>query len=79
VTADLKMLAIESLSGAIFDLASGEEFTLLLADNAILGRAFVALPINLPGTAYANGLQARDRIRALLEEIARRHIESPPA
>ena len=79
VTADLKTLAIESLSGAIFGLAPGEELTRLLADNAILGRAFVALPINLPGTAYAKGLKARDRILALLEEIARRHIDSPPA
>jgi cytochrome P450 len=77
VTADLKMLAIESLSGTVFSLARGEELSRLLADNAILGKAFVALPINLPGTAYAKGLQARDRILALLEEIARRHIDSP--
>jgi cytochrome P450 len=79
VTADLKTLAIESLSGAIFSLAPGEELSRLLADNAILGKAFVALPINLPGTAYAKGLKARDRILALLEAIARRHIDSPPA
>lgn len=79
VTADLKTLAIESLSGAIFDLGPGEELTRLLADNAVLGKAFVALPINLPGTAYANGLRARDRILALLEVIAQRHIDSPPA
>ncbi len=79
VTADLKTLAIESLSGAIFDLQPGEELTRLLADNAILGKAFVALPINMPGTAYTKGLQARDRILVLLEEIARRHIDSPPA
>ena len=79
VTADLKTLAIESLSGAIFSLAPGEELSRLLADNAILGKAFVALPINLPGTPYAKGLKARDRILALLEGIARRHIDSPPA
>src|SRR5271165_6899859 len=79
VTADLKTLAIESLSGAIFSLAPGEDLSRLLADIAILGTAFVALPINLPGTAYANGLKARDRILALLEEIARRHIDAPPA
>ena len=36
VTAVLKTLAIESLSGAIFDLQPGEELTRLLADNAIL-------------------------------------------
>src|SRR5208282_4305991 len=79
VTADLKTLAIESLSGAIFDLAPGETLTRLLADIEVLGKAFTALPINLPGTAYANGLKARDRILALLEEIASRHISSPPA
>lgn len=79
VTADLKTLAIELLAGAILGLEPGEELTRLLADNAILGSAFVALPINLPGTAYSNGLKARDRILALLEEIAQRHINSPPA
>jgi cytochrome P450 len=79
VTAELKTLAIESLAGAIFGLEPGPELTRLLADNAILAKAFVALPINLPGTDYARGLQARDRILALLEEIVRRHIDSPPA
>jgi hypothetical protein len=38
-------------------LGPGEELTRLLADNAILGKAFVALPINLPGTAYEKGLR----------------------
>ena len=79
VTADLKTLAIESLAGAIFGLEPGEELTRLLADNAILAKAFVALPIPLPGTTYTKGLQARDRILALLEEIVRRHVDSPPA
>jgi cytochrome P450 len=78
VTAELKTLAIESLAGAIFGLEPGEELTRLLADNAILAKAFVALPISLPGTAYRRGLQARDRILALLEQIAQRHIDSPP-
>jgi cytochrome P450 len=64
VTAELKTLAIESLAGAIFGLEPGEELARLLADNAILAKAFVALPINLPGTAYAKGLQARDNSRA---------------
>lgn len=79
VTADLKTLAIESLAGAIFGLEPGEELSRLLADNAILASAFVALPIGLPGTAYSKGLQARDRILALLEKIAQRHIDAPPA
>jgi len=79
VTAELKTLAIESLASAIMGLEPGEELTRLLADNAILAKAFVALPINLPGAAYAKGLQARDRILALLEAIVRRHVDSPPA
>jgi cytochrome P450 len=79
VTPDLKTLAIESLAGAIFGLEPGEELTRLLADNAILAKAFVALPINLPGTAYAKGLEARDRILALLENIVQRHLISPSA
>ncbi len=78
VTVELKTLAIESLAGAIFGLEPGPELTRLLADNAILAKAFVALPIGLPGTAYSKGLQARDRILALLGEIAQRHIDSPP-
>lgn len=79
VTAELKTLAIESLAGAIMGLAPGEELTRLLADNAILAKAFVALPINMPGSAYARGLQARDRILALLEAIVQRHIDAPSA
>jgi len=77
VTAELKTLAIESLAGAIFGLEPGQELTRLLADNAILAKAFVALPIPLPGTAYSKGLQARDRILVLLEGIVRRHVDSP--
>jgi cytochrome P450 len=79
VTAELKTLAIESLAGAIMGLEPGEELTRLLADNAILAKAFLALPINLPGTGYTRGLQARDRILALLETVVRRHLDSPPA
>ena len=78
VTAELKTLAIESLAGAIMGLEPGEELTRLLNDNAILAKAFVALPINIPGTAYAKGLQARDQILALLEAIVRRHVDAPP-
>jgi len=79
VTADLKTLAIESLAGAVLGLAPGDELSRLLADNAILAKAFVALPIELPGTDYTKGLQARDRILALLEQVAQRHIDAPPA
>jgi cytochrome P450 len=79
VTAELKTLAIESLAGAILGLEPGDALAQLLADNAILARAFVALPIGLPGTAYTKGLQARDRILALLDKLAQRHIDAPPA
>lgn len=57
----------------------GDELSRLLADNAVLARAFVALPLNLPGTDFARGLRARDRILALLEGVAQRHIDSPAA
>jgi cytochrome P450 len=76
VTADLRTLAIESLAGAILGLEPGPVLTRLLADNAVLAKAFVALPIDMPGTAYAQGLQARDRILALLEEIVQQHVDS---
>jgi cytochrome P450 len=78
VTPDLKTLAIEALAGAILGLDPGDELARLLADNAILAKAFVALPIGLPGTAYTKGLQARDRILALLEAIVQRHLDAPP-
>ena len=78
VTKDLKIFAIEFLASAILGLEHGDELTRLLADNAILAKALVALPINLPGTTYAKGLEARDRIFALLEGVVRRHIDSPP-
>ena len=79
VTAELKTLAIESLAGAILGLERGDELSRLLADNAILAQAFVALPIGLPGTAYTKGLQARDRILSLLEQVAQRHSDAPSA
>ena len=79
VTADLKTLAIESLAGAILGLERGsDELARLLVDNAILAKAFTALPIGLPGTAYTKGLQARDRILALLAGVAQCHIDAPP-
>ncbi|MBI5716922.1 MAG: cytochrome P450 [Burkholderiales bacterium] len=79
VTAELKTLAIESLAESVMGLKpGGPELTRLLAENAILAKAFTALPINLPGTAFAKGLQARDRILALLEGVVQRHIDSPP-
>ena len=40
------------VSDPIFGRAPGEQLSRLLADGEILGKAFVALPINLPGTAY---------------------------
>ena len=80
VTAELKTLAIESLAEAVMGLEpGGDELMRLLAENAILAEAFVALPINLPGTAFAKGLRARDRILALLEAVVQRHIDAPPA
>lgn len=80
VTAELKTLAIEALAESVMGLKpGGEELTQLLDQNAILAKAFVALPINLPGTAFARGLQARDRILALLEGVVQRHIDTPPA
>ena len=79
VTAELKSLAIESLAEAVLGLTPGEELTQLLADNTILAKAFVALPVNLPGTPFAKGLRARDRILTLLEAVVQRHIDSPPA
>jgi brassinosteroid-6-oxidase 2 len=54
-----------------------DELARLLADNAILAKAFTALPIGLPGTAYTQGLQARDRILALLTRVAERHLAAP--
>jgi len=79
VTTDLKTLALESLARCVMGLEpGGAELTRLLAENAILARAFVALPLRLPGTAFAKGLQARDRILALLEAVVQRHIDAPP-
>ena len=77
VTAELKTLAIESLASAIFGVERGDELNALLADNAILAQAFTTLPIDLPGTTYRHGLRARDRILALLEKIAQRHVDAP--
>ena len=77
VTEDLKRLAIESICGTVLGLEPGPELRQLLDDYGRVGAAFVGLPVNLPGTAYAAGLKARDRILAVLREQVRKHEQQP--
>ena len=73
---DLKLLAIRGICTNV--LGAGEaEISRLVADYSFVFRAFTALPIPLPGTAFTKGLQARDRILALYERLVAAHQQAP--
>ena len=76
VTADLKALAIEAVTGCVMGVAPGPDLDALLADYSLILQAASALPIPLPGTAYSAGLAARDRILTRLAAIVAAHQEA---
>ncbi|MEA2666276.1 MAG: hypothetical protein QOI11_3220 [Candidatus Eremiobacteraeota bacterium] len=72
---ELKRLAIETL-GAVFTSAEpGDELAALVKRCELIARAFVALPVPLPGTAYAQGVRAKDEALAYYRGLVRAHRE----
>jgi retinoid hydroxylase len=70
---ELKLLAIEGISGNVLGMGPGPELTRLVADYGILFKGFTGLPINLPGMPFHAALKARDRILAQLADQVKRH------
>jgi cytochrome P450 len=76
---ETRKLAIETICAAVMGLEAGPALDAILADYGRVLRAFSALPIALPGTAYSRGKRAMRRILARWRaEIARHEAASPP-
>jgi retinoid hydroxylase len=70
---ELKLLAIEGISGNVFGMAPGPELSRLVADYGVLFKGFTGLPVDVPGMAFHAALKARDRILAQLADQVKRH------
>ncbi len=72
---ELKRLAIETL-GAVFTSAEpGPDLVALVKRCEIIACAFTALPIPLPGTAYTQGVRAKNEALAYYRGLVRAHRE----
>ncbi|KAJ8541520.1 hypothetical protein K7X08_002336 [Anisodus acutangulus] len=60
----INSLAIETL-----DQRSGREVLVLEEASTIISGSFASLPFKVPGTAFYRGIQARDRMYAMLDSI----------
>lgn len=74
---EMKRLAIEGICASIFGLEPGPEMDAILADYRLVTRGFTGLPVNIPGTAYAAALKARDRILDRLAALALARQQHP--
>jgi cytochrome P450 len=74
---EFKRLALEGIAACLFGLGAGPAMDALLGDYQTLMKGFTGLPVNVPGTAYAAGLKARDRILVRLAELAAEREKSP--
>ncbi|MDB5071665.1 MAG: cytochrome [Candidatus Eremiobacteraeota bacterium] len=72
---ELKRLAIETL-GAVFTSAEpGPDLAALVKRCELIGFAFTALPIPIPGTTYSNGIRAKNESLAYYRQVVRAHRE----
>ena len=74
---ELKRLSIEVICTSVMGIPPGEEMDQLRRDYGVVTNAFASLPVNLPGTRYRKGLQARDRILTVLKRIVRERRKAP--
>jgi retinoid hydroxylase len=74
---EMKRLAIEVICSTVIGMEPGDEMERLRRDYGTITDAFAALPIDLPGTRYRQGLRARDRVLAVLTRVVRERRASP--
>lgn len=74
---ELKRLAVDGILRTVFGIGPGPEMDAMLVDYAAITRGFTGLPINLPGTDFRSGLDARDRIFERLRAAIDAHITKP--
>jgi cytochrome P450 len=72
---ELKRLAIETLGAVFAGIESTADLAALVKRCERIAEAFTALPIPLPGTAYTNGVRAKDESLAYYRELVRAHRE----
>ena len=70
---ELKRLAIETLGVVLASIESSADLAALVKRCELIGAAFIALPIPLPGTAYTKGVRAKDESIAYYRELVRAH------
>lgn len=74
---EMKRLAVDGILRTVFGIGPGPEMDAMLEDYAAITRGFTGLPINLPGTDFRAGIQARDRIFARLRASIDAHVARP--
>lgn len=74
---ELKELALEAVAQDIMGIVDAGSLERLHGWYRALDLAFTGLPVALPGTNYAKGLQAVASITAFFEEVVRAHRAKP--
>jgi cytochrome P450 len=74
---ELKRLALETIAKNVLSLEGGPKFEAMLEDFKKVTAGVTGIPIALPGTRYKEGLEARDRIMAMMREAAGEHRKRP--
>ena len=72
---ELKRLAIEALGTVLASIESEPDLVALVKRCERIAAAFTALPIPLPGTAYTNGVRAKDEALVYYRGLVRAHRE----
>ena len=70
---ELKRLSLETLGAVLASIESEADLAALVKRSELIGAAFIALPIPLPGTAYTKGVRAKDESLAYYRDLVRAH------
>jgi cytochrome P450 len=77
LTEDLKDLALEVIARTMVGSDAGPAFTENVADFKVMVKAFTAIPVPLPGTAFARAKAAQGRIFARYRAILAERVAKP--
>lgn len=77
LTDDLKDLALEVIARTMVGSDGGEEFATNTADFKTMVKAFTAIPVAIPGTAFARAKSAQGRIFARYRRILAERVAEP--
>ncbi len=70
---ELKRLAIDTLGAVLASIESEADLAALVKRCELIGAAFIALPIPLPGTTYTKGVRAKDESLAYYRDLVQAH------